>query len=219
MSSPPREHELEVIREPVPVAYEAMWERQLARHQGVAEERLPDTLFLLEHSAVVTMGKESHDENLLLPPSDFPAHGVELLKTSRGGDVTYHGPGQLVAYPILNLNHWKCSVGWYLRTLESVLIDVLADYGLTGSRVEGRTGVWVGDAKVAAIGIALRKWTTLHGIALNVCPDMTHFGYIIPCGIADKPVTSLAQLLDSPPTLDAVADSFERHFRRHFDRD
>ncbi len=213
----PKAHDLEVIREPVPVAYEAIWARQQARHQGVAEGRLPDTLYLLEHSAVVTMGKESHDENLLLSPADFAAHGVELVKTSRGGDVTYHGPGQLVAYPILNLNHWKLSVGWYLRSLESVLIDVLADYGLQGSRVEGRTGVWVGDAKVAAIGIALRKWTTLHGIALNVSPNMDHFGYIIPCGIADKPVTSLAQLLDTPPPIDEVADRFEGHFRRHFD--
>lgn len=217
MAAPP-EYDLDVIRESAPVAYELMLARQLRRHQGVAEGRFPDTLYLLEHAAVVTMGKESHDENLLLSPDALSAHGVELLKTSRGGDVTYHGPGQLVAYPILNLNHWKLSVGWYLRTLESVLIDVLAEYGLTGSRVEGRTGVWVGDAKVAAIGIALRKWTTLHGIALNVSPNMDHFGYIIPCGIADKPVTSLAQLLDVPPDMDEVATCFERHFRRHFDR-
>ena len=206
----------DVVRESAPVPYEAMLTRQLERHALVAAEASPDTLFLLEHTPVITLGKEADLANLLLPRDTYALHGIELLETTRGGDVTYHGPGQLVGYPILNLNHWKRSVGWYLRALEGVLIDVLADYGLEGERVEGLTGVWVDGAKVAAIGIGLRKWTTFHGIALNVQPDMDHFGYIIPCGIVDKPVTSLAELLDEVPTMDDVTQRFEKHFRVAF---
>jgi lipoyl(octanoyl) transferase len=211
------ERRLETIRIPEPQGYAAMLERQLARHKAVVAGEAPNTLFLLEHTPVVTLGRESHTENLLLARAAYEADGIEVLETSRGGDVTYHGPGQLVAYPILNLNEWKLSVGWYLRTLESVLIDLLADYGLQGERVEGLTGVWVGGAKVAAIGIGLRRWTTFHGIALNVAPNMAHFKTIIPCGIADRPVTSLALLLGSAPDLNEVASGFKKHFRRHFD--
>ncbi len=206
-----------VIREPKPVPYEVMFARQMERHQAVADGTEPNTLFLLEHPPVVTLGKDTDEANLLLSRAGFEEHGIEVLETSRGGDVTYHGPGQLIAYPILNLNHWKLSVGWYLRTLEAVLIDLLADYGLHGERVEGLTGVWVKGAKVAAIGIGLRKWTTIHGIALNIQPDMKHFGYIVPCGITDKPVTSLAQLLDEVPSFDEVSQRFEEHFCTHFE--
>lgn len=208
--------DIEVLREPEPVPYDIMLPRQMARHREVAEGSCPNTLFLLQHEPVVTLGKETEERNLLLSPEALEARGIAVCPASRGGDVTYHGPGQLVAYPILNLQDWKPSVGWYLRTLESVLIELLADYGLVGTRVDGRTGVWVNDAKVAAIGIGVRRWTTFHGIALNVAPDMEHFNYIVPCGIADKPVTSLAALLEEPPTLESVADRFEVHFRRCF---
>lgn len=211
------EHRLETIRFSGPQGYAAMLERQLARHKDVVAGNAPNTLYLLEHSPVVTLGREAHAENLLLAKAGYEAEGIEVLETSRGGDVTYHGPGQLVAYPILNLNEWKLSVGWYLRTLESVLIDLLADYDLQGERVEGLTGVWVGGAKVAAIGVGLRRWTTFHGIALNVAPNMAHFKTIIPCGIADKPVTSLAMLMNSPPSIDECAVRFEQHFRRRFE--
>lgn len=210
------ERQLETIRIPKPQGYAAMLERQLARHKAVVAGEAPNTLFLLEHTPVVTLGREAHTENLLLARAAYEAEGIEVIETSRGGDVTYHGPGQLVAYPILNLNAWQLSVGWYLRTLESVLIDLLDDYGLQGERVEGLTGVWVGGAKVAAIGVGLRRWTTFHGIALNVSPNMAHFKTIVPCGIADKPVSSLAMLLDSPPTMDECAARFDGHFRRHF---
>lgn len=193
-----------------------MLERQLERHKAVATGEAPNTLFLLEHTPVVTLGREAHSENLLLDRTGYAREGIELVETTRGGDVTYHGPGQLVAYPILNLNQFKLSIGWYLRTLESVLIDVLADYGLEGERVEGLTGVWVGGAKVAAIGIGVRRWTTFHGIALNVAPEMDHFKTIVPCGIADKPVTSLAKLLDVPPSLQEVAAAFDAHFQVQF---
>lgn len=210
------EHRLDTVRIAEAQPYNTMLECQLARHKAVVAGEAPNTLYLLEHHPVVTLGREAHAENLLLARAAYAAEGIELVETSRGGDVTYHGPGQLVAYPILNLNEWKLSVGWYLRTLESVLIDLLGDYGLCGERVEGLTGVWVDGAKVAAIGVGLRRWTTFHGIALNIAPNMAHFKTIIPCGIADKPVTSLAMLLAAPPTLESCAENFDRHFRRHF---
>ncbi len=211
------ERSLETIRLDGFQAYGAMLDRQLARHKAVVTGEASNTLYLLEHTPVVTLGREAHADNLLLADAAYAAEGIEVIESSRGGDVTYHGPGQLVAYPILNLNEWKLSVGWYLRTLESVLIDLLADYGLPGERVEGLTGVWVNGAKVAAIGVGLRRWTTFHGIALNVAPNMAHFKTIIPCGIADKPVTSLAMLLDASPTVDTCAARFDHHFRRRFE--
>lgn len=198
--------------------YGEMVERQLARHQAVARCEAPNTLYLLEHAPVVTLGREAHLEHLLLARDRYQTMGIEVLETGRGGDVTYHGPGQLVAYPLLNLNGWRLSVGWYLRTLEQVVIDLLGDYDLEGLRVEGLTGVWVRGAKVAAIGIGLRRWTTFHGVALNVSPSMAHFGTIVPCGIADRPVTSLELLLGgSAPALDEVAQGFDRHFRARFE--
>lgn len=211
------EHNLETIRFRELQGYAAMLECQLARHRDVVAGDAPNTLYLLEHAPVVTLGREAHPENLLLSRAGYQAEGIEILETSRGGDVTYHGPGQLVAYPILNLNEWRLSVGWYLRTLEAVLIDLLADFSLPGERVEGLTGVWVGGAKVAAIGVGLRRWTTFHGIAFNVAPNMAHFNTIIPCGIADKPITSLAMLMGTPPSIEDVATGFDKHFRRHFD--
>ncbi|MBX3178705.1 MAG: lipoyl(octanoyl) transferase LipB [Candidatus Hydrogenedentes bacterium] len=212
-------HALETIRIPAPVGYAEMLDRQLARHAEVAAGQAPNTLYLLEHRPVVTLGKDSDRAHLLLDRAGYATKGIELLETSRGGDVTYHGPGQLVAYPILNLQHWKPSVGWYLRTLEAVIIDVLAEFGLPSERVEGLTGVWVRGAKVAAIGIGVRRWTTFHGIALNVNPNMAHFGAIVPCGIADRPVTSLTLLLGAPPPFQEVEANFERCFRERFECD
>jgi len=209
---------LETIRLAGLQPYAAMIEQQLTRHKAVARDEAPNTLYLLEHEPVVTLGREAHTEHLLLTRERYDALGIGVIETGRGGDVTYHGPGQLVAYPLLNLNAWRLSVGWYLRTLEQTVIDLLGDYGLPGERVDGLTGVWVRGAKVAAIGIGLRRWTTFHGVALNVSPDMSHFGTIVPCGISDRPVTSLSMLLgNDTPALDDVARAFERHFRARFE--
>lgn len=142
--------------------------------------------------------------------------GIALEQAERGGDVTYHGPGQLVGYPILNLQQLEPSVGWYIRRLEDAIIDLLAEYGLAGERVSGLTGVWVDGAKVAAIGIGIQQWVTFHGCAINVDPDMRHFAAIVPCGIADKPVTSLKQLLGEAPEIEEVAVRFARSFRKQF---
>ena len=160
--------------------------------------------------------RNADESNLLQNRGQLAKMGIEVCEVDRGGDVTYHGPGQLVAYPILDLRHWKKSVSWYLRELEQVLIDLLGAYGIEGGRVEGLTGVWVDGAKVAAIGVGVHRWVTYHGIALNVDPNMDHWGLIVPCGIPDKPVTSLRQLLGQAPKFSQVVDECERHFCARF---
>ncbi len=209
---------LEVIPIPEPIAYAPMLTRQKARHAEVLGGEKLNTLYLLEHAPVITMGRNAHDEHLLESRERLAQRGIDLYDVDRGGDVTYHGPGQLVAYPILDLNQWRRSLNWYLRELEQTLIDQLAGYGLRGELSEGLTGVWVGDAKVAAIGIGVRRWVTFHGIALNIAPDMEHFGLIVPCGIQDKGVTSLRELLgENCPSPEVVAADFTAVFCKRFD--
>ncbi|GAX36767.1 lipoyl(octanoyl) transferase LipB [Nodularia sp. NIES-3585] len=165
-----------------------LWQRSLLQER-ILEPSLDDVLILLEHPPVYTWGQGSNPEFLKdLDQSQFDVHRVE-----RGGEVTYHCPGQVVGYPILNLQYYRKDLHWYLRQLEEVLIRVLAVYGLTGDRLPGFTGVWLEGRKVAAIGIKVSRWITMHGFAFNVCPDMSGFKQIIPCGIADKPVGSLAE--------------------------
>ena len=154
--------------------------------------RLEDVLILLEHPPVYTLGQGATTEFLKFDPTQTQ---YELHRTERGGEVTYHCPGQLVGYPILNLQHYRKDLHWYLRQLEEVIIRVLAVYGLEGTRISGLTGVWVNGRKVAAIGIKVSRWITMHGFALNVCPDLEGFDRIVPCGIPDKPVGSLVQFV------------------------
>jgi lipoyl(octanoyl) transferase len=165
------------------------WQRSLVSDR-IHDPSLDDVLILLEHPPVYTLGQGSKLEFLKfdLDKSQFEVHKIE-----RGGEVTYHCPGQLVGYPILNLQRYHKDLHWYLRQLEEVIIRVLAVYGLQGDRIPAFTGVWLDGRKVAAIGIKVSRWITMHGFALNVCPDMTGFEQIIPCGIADKPVGSLAE--------------------------
>lgn len=175
--------------------YAAAWEWQ---HSLLAERlnhpSLEDVLILLEHPPVYTLGQGASLEFLKFDPAQ---DSWEIHRVERGGEVTYHCPGQLVGYPILNLRHYQQDLHWYLRQLEEVLIRVLGLYGLNGERVSRMTGVWVEGCKVAAIGIKVSRWITMHGFALNVCPDLTGFERIVPCGIADKPVGSLAQFIPS----------------------
>lgn len=207
---------IETIRFDRPVPYGEAYAAQVERRRAVEADRKCNALFILEHPAVYTLGRGAHEENVLLDTGELAEMGIEVQEVDRGGDVTYHGPGQLVAYPILNLGQWEKSIAWYLRSLEEVLIAVLADYGLQGERLPGFTGVWVGSAKVAAIGVGLRNWVTFHGIALNVDTDMTHWKHIVPCGIPDKPVSSLERLLPEPPPMQEVMDRFEARFRDVF---
>lgn len=167
-----------------------LWQRSLL-NERIQNPNLDDVLILLEHPPVYTLGQGATTEFLKdIDKSIYDVHRVE-----RGGEVTYHCPGQLVGYPILNLQRYCKDLHWYLRQLESVLIRVLAVYDLQGDRIAGFTGVWLEGRKVAAIGIKVSRWITMHGFALNVCPDMTGFERIVPCGIADKPVGSLAQFI------------------------
>jgi lipoyl(octanoyl) transferase len=165
------------------------WQRSLLKER-VKNPNLDDVLILLEHPPVYTLGQGARLEFLKFDPDKT---NCDVYRVERGGEVTYHCPGTLVGYPILNLQHYRKDLHWYLRQLEEVLIRVLAVYGLKGDRYPGLTGVWLEGTKVAAIGIKVSRWVTMHGFALNVCPDLTGFERIVPCGISDKPVGSLAQ--------------------------
>jgi lipoyl(octanoyl) transferase len=208
--------DIEVIRIPRPISYGEGMRLQHERRKAVEEGRTGSALFLLEHTPVITLGRRARREHILRNEAELRALGIEWYETDRGGGVTYHGPGQLIAYPVLNLNQWRTSVGWYLRSLEEVIIRVLAVCGLQGERLAGYTGVWVSGAKVAAIGVGVHQWVTFHGVALNVDPNMDHFSLIVPCGIPDKPVTSLRKLLGVPPSLSDVTDVFAQEFVAHF---
>lgn len=210
---------IETIRFNKPMPYAEVYSAQVARRTAIEKGEASNALFLVEHERVYTMGRKADVSDLLTDERALKAAGFDVQRTDRGGEITYHGPGQLVAYPILNLGEWKRSIGWYLRTLEQVLIRLLDRYNLQATRMEGLTGVWVEGAKVAAIGIGIHNWTTYHGIALNVDPDMSHWENIVPCGIADKPVTSLRLLLTDPPSMSQAMDDFERVFREIFEEE
>jgi lipoyl(octanoyl) transferase len=178
-----------------------------------------DYLLFVEHPHVVTIGRNGHEENVLAPEETLRRAGIELYETDRGGDVTYHGPGQIVAYPIMDLREWKRDVGAFVRGIEQVLIDTLAEFGIASRRIAGMTGVWTGapgsDAKIAAIGVHLSRWVSTHGWALNVTTDLRYFQYIVPCGLA-KPVTSMKALGVDADAAD-VKSTLARHFGRIFD--
>lgn len=173
------------------------WAEAYALQQELSEQRkrqeISDQLLLVEHPHVVTMGRNGHMSNLIAGEEVLARTGIEFHHTNRGGDVTYHGPGQLVGYPILDLNDWKRDVHAYVRAVEDVIIQTIGVFGLEGGRVEGATGVWVNGAKICAIGVHISRWVTSHGFALNVETDLQYFQYIIPCGLT-LPVTSMRAL-------------------------
>jgi len=176
----------------------------------VAQRRagdIPDTLLLLEHPHVITLGTSAHRDNILIDDEQGRLLGIDVFETGRGGDVTYHGPGQLVGYPILDLKPDRCDLHRYVRDLEEVLIRALASFGIGAGRKEGLTGVWVGDEKIAAIGVRVSSgWITSHGFALNVNTDLSFFGSIVPCGITQYGVTSMERVLGSPQDIGVVGD-------------
>jgi lipoyl(octanoyl) transferase len=176
---------------------------------------VPDQLLLLEHPHVITLGRNGHQDNVLASAEIMERAGISFFPTDRGGDVTYHGPGQLVAYPILDLREWNRDVGAFVRGVEQTMIDTLAQYGIAAGRIPKLTGVWVGDSKIGAIGVHISRWVTSHGLALNVSTDLSYFQYIVPCGLT-KPVTSMAQL-GVRVTLEEVSRTLAAHFGRVFD--
>ena len=188
------------------VDYRKAYELQKRLLREHLQGRGSNFLLLLQHKPVITIGRSGSRTNILASKLALEAEGIEIHEIERGGDVTYHGPGQLTGYPIIDLRCFKKDIHWYLRQLEEVIIRVLAGYGIAGERMEGYTGVWVGNEKVAAIGVAVRRWITYHGFALNVHPDMSHFGMIRPCGITDKGVSSLEKLLGYRVDMEEVSE-------------
>jgi lipoate-protein ligase B len=203
------------------VEYEAAWrlqERLLKERQAGL---VPDVLLLLEHPHTYTIGKRGGEEHLLSSEEELLRLGIRVFRIDRGGDITYHGPGQIVGYPILDLHNHYLDVHRYLRDLEEVIIRVLAHYGLRGTREPGLTGVWVehpsgGRAKVAAIGVKTSRWVTMHGFALNVNTDLSYFHRIVPCGISHRQVTSMQQCLGHSVEMDEVQNIVSEEFSQVF---
>jgi len=188
------------------VRYADAWELQRTVFNEVLARERPNTFLLCEHPDVVTIGRNArNDETLRVSREELRAMGYDLHDVDRGGDVTYHGPGQLVGYPIVRLVDFREDLGWYMRGIEELIIRAIAPYGIEGGRVPGMSGVWVGESKVCAIGIRASRWVTMHGFALNVTSDLTRFDPIVPCGIEEYSVTSIAALTDSRPSLLEVA--------------
>lgn len=212
-------HEARLIIAPN-LRYKIAWDIQNDLHERRKRHEISDVLILTEHPPVYTLGKNAHREHLLISREEVAARDIDLFHIDRGGDITFHGPGQLVGYPIFNLNDYYRDVGRFMRELEEVLIQALATFGITAGRNPGYTGVWVGDAKIAAIGIKLSRWVTKHGFALNVHTDLRYFRDIVPCGIRNKPVTSLQELIGRAISLQevipSVISSFERVFEIQF---
>ena len=196
--------------------YQAAWDLQKELFERRLAGDIEDTLLLTEHPHTYTLGKSGQEENLLADEFALKRQGIEVFRIDRGGDITYHGPGQIVGYPILDLHQHYLDVHRFLRDLEEVIIQTLSDYKIAASRVEGLTGVWVDGAKVAAIGVKVTRWITMHGFAFNVNTDLSYFGNIVPCGITDKPVTSMEKLfgrkLDHQEVQEKVCQKFAEVF-------
>ena len=173
---------------------------------------IKDTLILVEHEPVYTLGKNANRDYLLQGRDK----SVEVYNTERGGEVTFHGPGQLVGYPILDLRNYKKSVSWYMRTLEELIIRVLKEYDIKGSRIKGLTGVWVGNKKIAAQGVRISRWVTMHGFSINVCPQLSYYDGIIPCGIFDYDVTSMEECLNKKLSIKKIKNSVSEIFLELF---
>ena len=194
--------------------YQPVWELQKQLHAKRVVGEIPDVVLFVEHDHVYTFGKNADTNNLL----DSKPRNAEVVQIDRGGEVTYHGPGQLVAYPIIDLHDYKMSVSWYIRLLENVVINCLQSFGIESGRKEGLTGVWVDDDKICAMGVRLSKWVTMHGFALNLNPDMTYFDGMIPCGIFEYGVTSLHEL-EIEFELDALLTNIINSFHYFLSKD
>ncbi len=178
--------------------------------------KIHDTLLLLEHPHVYTLGRNARRENLLVSEARLAEIGAALHETDRGGDITYHGPGQLVGYPIFDLTGHRRDIAWFMRSLEEVFIGVASEYGIKAARITGAPGVWVGNEKLVALGVHISRWVTSHGFAFNVNPDLSHFDHIVPCGLKDKGVTSLARLLGREISMGEANELTVAHVGRVF---
>jgi lipoyl(octanoyl) transferase len=194
------------------IDYKETWDLQQEIHSKRVLGEVEDFLFLLEHPNTYTLGKTANKENLVGSEDYLTQNKISVYEIDRGGDITYHGPGQIVGYPIIDLNNWFKDTHKYLRALEEVIIKTCSDYGLECGRNEKHTGVWIGDRKIAAIGIKVSRWVTMHGFAFNVNTDLNLFNGIIPCGIQDKAVTSLKQELNREINIQEVKEKLLKNF-------
>ena len=190
------------------MSYNSAWDIQKEYHKKVVSGKEPDTLIIVEHEPVYTLGKNANDNHLLQSASEE----IQVFRIERGGDITFHGPGQIVVYPILDLNRFVKSVSWYMRTLEKIIIDTLSDFEIKAELKDGLTGVWVGDEKIGAQGVRISRWVTMHGLALNVNTDLRYFDGIIPCGIFDYGVTSMEKLMGSKQDINKVKNTIIKYF-------
>ena len=195
--------------------YKKTWNYQKKLLKKRSNNEINDTLILVEHEPVFTLGKNA-DENHILQncPDNIKTYHIE-----RGGDVTYHGPGQLVGYPILDLRNYKKSISWYMRSLEQVIIDTLFDYNITANRKKGLTGVWCNNEKIAALGVRVSRWITMHGFSLNIAPNLNHYKSIIPCGIFEHGVTSMSGVLNKTVDYEHVKKTIIKKFLYQFSID
>lgn len=215
-------------------SYKSVWDLQeemlkekvelKAKHREDATVALPvHHLLFVEHSPVYTLGKSGKEEHILIAPDEMAARGIDYFHINRGGDITFHGPQQVVGYPIIDLEQFKTDLGWYLRSLEEVIILTMADYGLKGERSKGETGVWLDpdipgkERKICAMGIKCSRWITMHGFAFNINTDLSYFDHIVPCGIVGKQVTSLQKELGREVDFEEVKERLKKHFEAVFD--
>ena len=199
------------------IDYKQAWDLQKEIFDLRLRNEINDTFFLLEHPHTYTLGKVAERENLISSESQLKELGISVYDIDRGGDITYHGPGQIVGYPIIKLSDWKEDTHLYLRGLEEVIILTCREYGIETERNSKYTGVWIGERKIAAIGIKVSRWITMHGFAFNVNTDLSYFGGIIPCGIKDKEVTSLQRELGREISIDEVKEKLIKNFIKVFD--
>jgi|TARA_X000000368_G_scaffold191378_1_gene150899 lipoate-protein ligase B len=192
--------------------YNDTWKLQKKLQSKRILGEIEDHLLLVEHPPVFTLGKNASKQHIINNSED-----VSIIQTDRGGNITFHGPGQLVCYPILDLNHYKRSITWYMRELEQLIIDVLGEYDIKASRKKGLTGTWVKDKKIAALGVRISRWVTMHGFSLNINPDLNFYKNIIPCGIKEYGVTSMAKIMGNEvPSMDEVKTKMTKHFTKNF---
>lgn len=192
--------------------YQATWNLQKDYHKKVLLGDKPDTLFFVEHEPVYTLGKNADNNHLL----QSAKKNIKVFNIERGGDITFHGPGQIVGYPIIDLKRYNKSVSWYMRSLEKVLIDTLSTFNIVGKIKEGLTGVWVGDEKIGAQGVRISRWVTMHGFALNVNTDLTYYDGIIPCGIFEYGVTSMEKILGEKQNISLIKNRITQSFNYRF---
>ena len=192
--------------------FKEVWELQKKYQKERIDGEIDDILILVEHDPVYTFGKNANDNHLLQSRDK----SINTFKIERGGDITFHGPGQLVCYPILDLSFYKKSVSWYMRTLEEVIINFLDIYNIDAKRLKGLTGVWVGDEKIAAQGVRISRWVTMHGFSININPNLSFYDGIIPCGIFDRGVTSMQQILGVEQNMDIIKKNIISTFNQFF---